>query len=276
MPNLGVFHPQVVHFAVALLLVGVAFRVVSLLFSKWTWMSRSATALLILGTVAAAVSVKTGDDAHGPVERIPGARNAVVEHEELGERARNIFLAVAALELVSLALAANRQRLVLALSAVAGIGGAYTLYEAAEHGGELVYSYAGGVGTRSGEPQDVSRLLLAALYQQVQLDRKNGKKEDAAALITELTRRFPEDSAVRILGIESALRDRGDAESALAALDAFPIPADSRRLHSSAAMLRADALASLGQRDEARAVIQSLLDASPGNARLQAKLDSLK
>ena len=276
MPNLGVFHPQVVHFAIALLLVGVAFRVAALLLAKWTWVSRTATALLILGATAATVSVKTGDDAHGPVERIPGARALVEEHEELGERARNIFIAVAALELVALALTANRQRLVFALSAVVGIVGSYTLYHAAQHGGELVYSYAGGVGTRSGQPEDVNRLLLAGLYQQAQLDRKNGKLEDAAALITEMTRRFPDDAAVRFLGIESLLRDRGDAAGTLAALDAFAIPPDNRRLQSSVAMLRADALVAAGRRDEARAVIQSLLDASPGNARLQAKLDSLR
>lgn len=51
--------------------------------------------------------MQSGDDAHGPVERIPKARPVVVEHEELAERARNIFLGVVAIELLALGLAAT-------------------------------------------------------------------------------------------------------------------------------------------------------------------------
>ncbi|MBL8962314.1 MAG: hypothetical protein JNJ98_20805, partial [Gemmatimonadetes bacterium] len=162
MPNVGVFHPQVVHFVIALCLVGVGLRVVSLL-RKWPWMNPAATTLILLGTIASVVAVKSGDDAHGPAERVPGARNAVVEHEEWGERARNIFLLIAAVELVGLAIAEKNRRLVHAASAVIGLGGVFAMYETGEHGGELVYSYAGGVGVRSGEPEDVERLLMAGL-----------------------------------------------------------------------------------------------------------------
>lgn len=276
MSNIGVFHPQVVHFAIALLLVGVLFRIASLLFSKWDWLNGAAAALLILGTCAAAVSVKSGIDAHGPVERIPGARPAVEEHEEWGERARNVFFVVAALELVALALGGGRRRIAYALSAVVGIGGAFALYETGEHGGEIVYAYAGGVGTRSGQPEDVANLFTAALYQQAMLDRKNGKGSEANALIEQLRARNPNDPAVRMLAVESLLRDRKDAAATLAALDSIPVDANDRRMKASVGMLRADALAAAGRRDEARAVMEGLLKDFPGNPRFQAKLDSLK
>ena len=45
-------------------------------------------------------------------------------------------------------------------------------FEAAEHGGELLYSYAGGVGTRSGEPADFKRLPVAGLYNASRIDRE--------------------------------------------------------------------------------------------------------
>ena len=78
MPNIAALHPQVVHFVVALIVVGVFFRWLSLGF-KASWLSPAALALIGLGTVASLVAVKSGTDAHGPVERVPGARPAVVD-----------------------------------------------------------------------------------------------------------------------------------------------------------------------------------------------------
>src|SRR5256885_15776108 len=66
--------------------------------------------LLLVGTVGAVLAVQSGTAAHGPVERVPGARAAVMEHEEWGQRTRNIFLIVAALELVALVPRVSRWR----------------------------------------------------------------------------------------------------------------------------------------------------------------------
>ena len=275
MPNLAILHPQVVHFVVGLLIVGVLFRLVSLT-GKLSWTNQAAAALLIMGTAAAAVAVKSGMDAHGPVERVPGSRPIVQEHEEAGETTRNIFFGVVLLELGALALSGGAQRALRFGSAAVGLVGLFFLYETGEEGGELVYSYAGGVGIRSGEPADVERLLLAGQYHQAMLDRKNGKGAEAATLIGEMAKRFPNDTTVMIMAIESSLRDRNDAAAALAALDAFRVPADNRRLVMSTGMLRADALVAMGQKDSARATIQALLKAVPDNPRLMAKLDSLR
>src|SRR3954463_7229901 len=102
MPNIGPFHPQIVHFVVGLLLVGVGLRIVSLI-GRPKFVSPAASLLLLMGAVAIWAAVKSGTDAHGPVERIPGVRSAVMEHEEHGITARNFFLVVAAIELVGLA-----------------------------------------------------------------------------------------------------------------------------------------------------------------------------
>ena len=77
MPSLAALHPQVVHFVVALIIVGVLFRVLSIGI-RAPWLSPAALALISLGTVASVVAVRSGADAHGPVERVPGARPAVV------------------------------------------------------------------------------------------------------------------------------------------------------------------------------------------------------
>lgn len=280
MPNLAQFHPQVVHFAVALLLIGVLFRIVSLT-GRLAFTNYAAATLLLIGTGAAWASVKSGLDAHGPVERIPGARSAVQVHEEHGIDARNIFLAVAAIELVALGLAAGAStrrytRWALAASALVGVYGSVELYEAAEHGGELVYSYGGGPGLRTGNPADNERLLVAALYNQAMADRKAGRKDDAARLIDELARRASSDTTVQLLRVESQLVDRGDASGARAALSAVGIDSANARLQTRRATLLTDIFLAMGQPDSAKATMDAAIAKYPTNTRLKAKRDSIK
>jgi uncharacterized membrane protein len=277
LPNLAVYHPQVVHFAVALVFVGVLFRLVSLT-GRLNFTNAAATALIVLGTGAAVVAVQSGTDAHGPVERIPGARDAVVDHEEWGERARNIFLVVAALELIQLAFRNDkRARMVQMASALVGLAGAGAMYEAAEHGGALVYNYGGGPGLRRGNPEDVKRLLLAGLYNSAQSERQAGRHDEAAQLTDVMASHFPSDPTVKILAAESKLRDRHDAAGTLAAIDSLTAgAAPDPRFRTRIAFLRTDALVANGMTDSARAVLTALQKDMPNNARIKAKLDSLK
>src|SRR5437762_1818802 len=111
-----------------------------------------------------------------------------------------------------------------------GIAGVAAIVKAADRGGDLVYSYAGGVGTRSGDTADVTRLYLAGLYQAAQQARAQHDSAHAAELFVQLERQFPNDTTVRLLAIESLVRDRHDSRTALAALARFSIRADDRRL----------------------------------------------
>ena len=276
MPDIAHWHPQIVHFVVALLFVGVALRLVSLA-RKWNWTGPAAAALIFLGTAAAVLAVKSGDDAHGPAERIPGARDAVVEHEELGERARNIFLVVVALEIAGLALAKRPwHRWILGASGVIGLGGLLVVAEAAEHGGELVFNYAGNVGLRSGDPADVQRLLLAGLYQQAMQDRAAQRPEAAAQTLEQLAARFPEDPAIQLLRAESQVLDLKDGEAALASLAGITVPPDNPQLRLRYGFIQADAYAAAGFPDSARAALEALSQAFPTNQRIKQRLEQLQ
>jgi uncharacterized membrane protein len=277
MPNLASFHPQIVHFVVALLAVGIALRWLSLT-GKVPFAGPAAATLLLLGTIAAVLAVRSGMDAHGPVERIPGVGEAVQTHETWGHRTRNVFLAVAALEVLGLVLARVRpgvRRWAEVTSAIVGLVGGVALYQAGEQGGELVYSYAGGVGIRSGDTSDVERLLVAGLYEQALVDRARHRSAQAADLIEELARRVPGDPAVLLLRIESQLVDRRDPQGALAALQRLTLPADNRRLRIQAGMLAADALVAAGRPDSARAVLRALVAELPMSRRLKDRLTQL-
>ena len=263
MPALAPLHPQIVHFVIALLFCGVLFRWLSLIGTgRLAFTGPAAAVLLLVGTAAAVLAVQSGLAAHGPVERVPGARAAVQDHEEWGERTRNIFLGVALLEIASLAVRRTRyatyQRAVLVASGVVGLAGAVALYQAGDKGGDLVYSYAGGVGIRSGDPADIGHLLMAGLYHQAMADRREGKSADAAQLVGELAQRYPDDTAVRLLTVESLIVDKHDGRGALAALKWFPPAPESRFLRFRVGLLRADALAAAGMPDSAKILLQAM------------------
>lgn len=277
MPSIASFHPQIVHFAIVLLIIGVVFRLLSFT-GRLAFTGPAATTLVVLGTVATVLAVRSGTDAHGPVERVPGVRAAVVEHEEWGERARNIFLGVAALELIALALARRmpQQARVFAMGAAAiGVVGLGAIYEAGEHGGELVYNYAGGIGIRSGNPEHVGNLMVAGLYNQALLDRQANRGAEGAALIDLAATRFPQNLELQLMAIEWTTDVKKDPAGALLRLDALSVPAAESRLRTRAGLARASALTAQGNIDGARQVLMTLKGEFPTSVQIQRRLDEL-
>lgn len=274
MPNLALYHPAIVHFAIALLVAGAIFRWISLS-GRAAFAGPAAATLLLAGTLAAAAAVQSGLDAHGPVERIPGARQAVVEHEDAGKWARNVFLIVAALEL--LALATRRRNVNVARgaiwgSAIVSVFGLAALYRAGERGADVVYRYAGGVGTRYGDTADVNRLYLAALYQAAQQARNQHDSVRAAELFGQLAREHPADTTVLFLHIESIVRDKNDGRAALRALARFGEPAGDQRLRLRYGFLKADAFLAAGRTDSARVTLEQLARDFPDVQRVRDRL----
>lgn len=276
MINWAPLHPQVVHFVVALGLVGIVLRLISLT-GRARWTRPAGAVLLILAAVSSVAAVKSGTAAHGPVERIPGAREAVEHHEEAGETTRNFFLVVGLLEVAGLALASREKarRWVLVASAVVGVVACVELYQAADEGGELVYAYGGGPGLRSGDPADVQRLLIAGLYAQAATARESGRSEEAARLTDELVRQRSGDPAVSLLAVQSLIRDRHDPASALAVLDTLKQPEGNRRWDQQVGILRSEALVAGGQADSARAVLNALLRKYPESRGVQRALEQV-
>jgi uncharacterized membrane protein len=279
-PDIGVFHPQIVHFVIAFLIGGVLLRIVSL-FGRPAWVGPAATAMILFGALATIPAVQSGTDAHGVAERIPGARPAVMEHEEWGERTRNLFLGMALVELVALGLARSPDREKLArgarmLSATVGLVGLFFVYETGEHGGHLVYAYAGGVGTRSGDPADVTHLLIAGLYQQAMQDRADGNPDGAARLIEEMRLRAGDDWTVQAMAAESLLRDRGEPQAALDFIAHLDAPADNVQIATRLGLLRVDALEALGMADSARAVLEDLATRFPQSLSVRRRVEGAR
>lgn len=276
MPDIGTLHPQIVHFVVALGIVGVLFRLVSLTgFMEWT--RSSATVLLLVAAVATVAATESGEQAHEWAERIPGAGHAVHEHEEAGEWARNVFLLIGLLEIGAVALRQKPAgKWLLVASGVVGLAGIGAIYRAGHLGGEVVYSYAGGVGTRSGKPEDITNLLVAGLYYQAKEARKEGRSAEAARLTDELVSQRPDDPDLKLLAVESLYRDKQDYAGALAALDQIPVKPDDPRSALRLGLMRSDIYVAAGQPDSARAVLTALSDKFPDSRWIKDALGRIK
>jgi uncharacterized membrane protein len=271
-PDIGFYHPIVIHFAIALVTLGVLFRWVSLT-GRVTFAGPAAASMILLATVATLIGVRSGEDAHVAVEALPGVADVVRAHEVWGHRTRDLALALGGLELLALALRGRgHDRRILLASAGLGLAAFLSVLQTGKLGGDLVYAHAGGVGIRSGDPEDVARLLLAGLYQQAELDEKAGSPDDAASLIAIAARRFPADTAVQVRAAEVLLQDRHDPPGALAILGRLGSTRDEPGLHFRESWLTADALDALGRHAEAREVLERLRAEFPHSARLRGRL----
>lgn len=270
MPDLGYLHPIVVHFTITLLVMGVLLRWVSLT-GKVPFAGPAALLFLLLGTATTFLAVQSGDDAHGPAERIPGVRPLVHEHEEHGEQARDVFLVVSLFEIMAFVLARQknkRARFALGASALVGTLGLVAVVATAQHGGELVYSYAGGVGTRTGDPEDIERLFLAGLVQQARSDREAEHPEQAAQLMALAGSRFPDNMEVQLLYAASLLEDEKNPQGALALLrQLHPPPGQFLELRHGVQM--AKALKAAGNIDLARQELERLRETFPESRMLK-------
>jgi uncharacterized membrane protein len=272
MPDIGFYHPIVIHFAIGLLAVGVLFRWMALT-GRADFAGPAAACLILLATVAIVVAAWSGEDAHVAVEAVPGTPAAVRAHQEWGERTRNLAVVAGALELLAIALRrrSGARRIVFASAAV-GFVAVLAILQTGKLGGELVYAHAGGVGIRSGEPEDVARLLLAGLYEQADVDEKAGRAADAATLLEIAAKRFPADPMVQVRAAESLLEDRKDPAGALELLGRPATTTDEPGLRFRRGWLTADALDALGRQPEARAVLERMRAEFPENTRLRSRL----
>jgi len=278
-PDIAAWHPQIVHFVIALAFVGVGARIASLLplGARFSFAGPMATVLILFSATASYLAEESGDQAHPPAERVPGARTAVQEHEDAGKLAEKVLIGLALVEIAGLALAGKPKAAkgLRFASAAVGVVALATVFEAAEHGGMLVYNYAGNVGLRSGDTADVRHLLIAGLYHNSVRARAAGQKVEAARYVGELLLQMPNDTSVRFMGIESLIKDQDNPRGALAQLAAFTLP-ESSRLRTRHAMLTADAYVAAGVVDSARSTLEALKARVGSNPRaLQAINDAL-
>jgi uncharacterized membrane protein len=138
-------HPAVVHFALVLPAIALLFQVMGLATKNITY-QRAANLLFYLGVVAVVIATISGRVAGPDVKPLLNAegKELFTEHMEIGFALATFYVVLAFLKTISIFVNNRIFRFLMALLLVAGVGG---LFVQAQHGGELVYKYAGGVDT---------------------------------------------------------------------------------------------------------------------------------
>lgn len=149
-------HPAVVHFPVALLLVGGMLAWMSVIWLRW---ALPAALILSLGAVGAIVAVETGEhEADRAGELSQAADHLLDEHAEAGEAARTLGVVTAGLAILSVLLGrlAVLSRVAALLCAVASVAAGWQVAMAGHFGGQMVYHQ--GVGIREGAGMNAVRV----------------------------------------------------------------------------------------------------------------------
>jgi len=144
MEFLGQFHPQIVHFPVALIVAGAIFELIGRA-TRLEWWRKAAFALLVFGVLGAGAAVLSGREAAEVAADRHGVPEQPIEaHEELAQLSLWIGVAaVLARALAGRAGAARRFLSVLAL--VLQLGVAVLVGVAGHRGGKLVFEYGAAV-----------------------------------------------------------------------------------------------------------------------------------
>lgn len=145
--NPSMLHAALVHFPIALSVLGVPLVLASAFFYRNATLRLMAVALYVLMAVSALVAEETGEDARAqaPADVASEIGHLLVEHEDLGEKVKIIAAITAVLLMMSFIPQETFRRTVALFACFGALMAALLVALAAHHGGELVYVH--GVGT---------------------------------------------------------------------------------------------------------------------------------
>ncbi len=146
-------HPAIVHFPIVLLLLGAPLAIIAIFLRKWhlPWFVALVLMAGALGAVAAAWTGGQDEEVLG--ELTANADTILEQHEEWGERTRNVAVLAAALALLAAAFTKipTASISIGVLVAVASLAAAVCVAQAGHYGGLLVYKHGAGINLAAGQ-----------------------------------------------------------------------------------------------------------------------------
>lgn len=154
MEFLAQYHPQIVHFPIALLMAYFLFEILTAIFKK-EYLSKGAHLLLLLGVLGALAAVLTGKQAEEAFDYFNKQSSALLEeHQDWATITLWYFatvLGVRTVLVIKKVFSAKMQYLFVVLAAI----GAFFVFQTGDHGGKMVYKY--GIGTQYKIEQEESK-----------------------------------------------------------------------------------------------------------------------
>ncbi len=154
-------HPMIVHFPIALILVGFLFELASL-FIKKELFSTVAFYLLILGTLGIAAAYLSGDLAGEGISETGALKTALETHEHAAGLALWIIISASVIRIAYILLK-DKIKFLRWVSFVLFAVGVFAVARTGYYGGQLVYKHAAGVqinlgmGTSDGNTDETEK-----------------------------------------------------------------------------------------------------------------------
>ncbi|MDP3683956.1 MAG: DUF2231 domain-containing protein [Ignavibacteria bacterium] len=147
-------HPMIVHFPIALLIVGFLSEVAGLILKK-EFFTKAAFYLLILGTLGVIAAYITGDIAGDGVSETGQLKNALKTHEHSAQLTLWLMAGAAVVRITLVWM--KKFNGVFKYAALAlFLAGVLSIARTGYYGGELVYKHAAGVQLNSGADQNTN------------------------------------------------------------------------------------------------------------------------
>ena len=146
-------HPAIVHFPIVLIFLGALLSTLSI-FTRRGALPQFAAVTLILAAGAAQIAINTGgDQADAVLQRMPEAKPLILVHAEWAEWVRNVSVIAAISAVLALAFyrVKNVRRVLAFITTLIAGAACYCVYQAAAHGGAMVYQHGVGVLPRKAE-----------------------------------------------------------------------------------------------------------------------------
>lgn len=136
-------HPMIVHFPIALLIVGFLFELVGIVLKK-EFYAKTAFYLLILGTLGVIAAYISGNIAGDGVSESGMLKNALEVHEEAAFLSLLIMISASIVRIAYVLLKKNN-KVLRWLAFVLFLSGVISIARTGYYGGELVFKHAAGV-----------------------------------------------------------------------------------------------------------------------------------
>jgi uncharacterized membrane protein len=168
------FHPKIIHFPIAFLLIYLLLEMLGAIFKK-DFFSKAAHLFLLFGVLGALAAVLTGNQAEDAFEGWNKTTSAILEtHSTYANITLWFFTALLVIR-TFLVVRKKFNYLFKYLFCLFGIVGAYFVYQTGEHGGEMVFQH--GVGTQFHNKVDLMKDSLQEIIsnQQDKIDSLTSK-----------------------------------------------------------------------------------------------------
>lgn len=211
-------HPFLAHFSVALLPAGILVPIIYR-FAHQEWLLKASFSLFVLSSVALLLSYFSGGAVEELVEKIPGVKGAIEEHEQWGTIAKWSVFSLTVLTFLYMqfkdSLLRFNQDASYYVVLVVGLWASVAVILTGRLGGDLVYDYAVAGAVRKPSAESIQRQMNAYFYTKLEYLKEKNDIPAIYSLFREIEVQLPDNTDFRIMQAEFLFQQLNNPTEAL-------------------------------------------------------------